>query len=644
MLVKRIKTFINDLKAKCTLPIDIKLFEQLLVYFELKDPDSVLSNDDLRFVEDQFAQRCAAIKLNSFDYTLHQGEVNQLWLALAKEFCSSVGKTYVQILYPDIKNIHDPINFNLLEKVENIDNLYLGSAGRVLYWKLGLCELLVNNLRAFYKSELTGSSVLATRRLRDSNESLTLTVDELARLKASPVRKIKVKIDANKSMEDFSSFWEFLNTRVFPTLNQKNDLPLSLMSYFLPLIGQYFELKETVPFAVFKKELNNFLNHLQRHDPDEINQFYGLHFVLDGTKYYLIDFLIDFANAKEYNLDANLKSLVNVLYCLNSGLFLKNKAVRLFYPPEVLASEMMTPDTLSQYRLFILSVFTRYFSPSFWDNTSVSIFDIEVGVPDEIFKIYQRFHSAIAKNDENEMARVYAKVVEDAADKEETSFWASLFCMDLSHFSQWLKSEHAVGAGLQWYHPKLILHALVSFHASTSKAEVLVENFFDQIMETYCQNSSISKFAKQARINILLIKLLEQLNKQGLAGDSKALIQLLDICAKEDYLSPFIGNCIYSIGLRLENIKAKHLDGGGLTFFAGSQVVGRVRSKFVGDEFTSVNDIVMKYRSDIAERKLPELTKRAMYGYLDSCQVPLLTCDEEREIERNVPVEVYIRR
>jgi len=628
MLAERIKKFISDLESKRGLPVDEEIHKLLVSYFATKNSKSTLNEVDYHFLEVQFAKRWAAVKLTSNDYTRNPEGANQVWISLAKELAPCVSKSYIKILFPDVLNMEDPISLSPLNDTTNTDNLYLGHFGRVLYRKFGLCQYLIEK-----------DFVLSTRRKLDSNEPRTLTVEELARLKSSTSREVEIlKIK-------YVNFWEFLNAQVFTKLNDSNELPVSLISHFLPLIGRYFELKESAaPFSQFKAELSNFLAHLYKHDKEEINQLYGIHFEISGQKYYLLDFLIELTEAKDYSLDTTLKSLMNALYSLNPALLIKNPSINSFYPTIKADS---APSSLSQCRLMLLSLFTSNFDCYFWDKASISVCDKENQVSSQAAQIYNRFAPAISSNSEEEMVRIYNEVIaENRTAQAKTSYLSKLWtCIAPSPFITWfehIKAGSLSSWGLEWYDPKLIIHALVRFRANKPEVGRLVETFLDELLRTYCQNPPISKFEKHMRINIIFNQFLSNLES---TKERDALVQLLELCSDQDYRNCFMNNCIYYIGQRLQKINGNRVGDAGATFFAGSRQVEQLKTKIATESFCSVNDVIDKYRREIDENvDLRIDSKKRLQTYLYERQSPILTCDEELEAERSAPMEYLIRR
>ncbi|RUR08292.1 hypothetical protein [Legionella sp. km772] len=641
MLAEQIKKFISDLASKCVLPIDSELHKQLDSYFALKDSKTSLSAEDYRVLEEIFARRRAAIKLTMDDYTIVIDGANQLWTNLAKELAAASGKTYIKILFPDITNIVDPISLSALNETTNTDNLYLGPDGRSLYRKFGLCEHLVANLKKFDKEELSGANVLSTKRL-DSHDPLThLTVEELARLNACK---------SNRAIEveriPYLNFWDFLNTRVFTKLNPTNELPLSLMAYFLPLIGQYFTLQVSgQPFEQFKEELNNFLTHLYKHDKEEINQFYGLHFEISGKKYYLLDFLIELNNATDYNLDTKLKGLLNALYALNPALYLKTPGASSLYCS---AKPVLDGSALNRCRLFLLSLFSYNFNCDFWNKTRISICDKENEVPSQVAQLYKRFSSAISASNEEEMVRVYEAVMDETvAAQAKASSWSKIWaCIAPSSFSTWFEAVKTDSLGLQWYDPKLIVHALINFRAPTAAIGCIVEGFLDEAIRTYCQNPPISRFQKHMRINLLFNQLLNDLES---APERDVLLQLLDLAATQDYRASFINNCIHYLGHRLQKINGNRTGDARVSFFAGSRSVEQLKTKIAAERYLSVSEVVEEYRKELEESSEGLSTSRperrkSLLKYIYDRQSPILTREEEIEAEERVSVELLIRR
>ncbi len=626
MLVARIKEFMNDLKAARGAPCDAEIYTQLITHFAGKEVNSSLTEVDYQFLEEQFALRWAAVKTTDEDYTLNPEGINARWITLAKDL-SSWTTTYIKILFPDIINVDDPISSVPLKDTINTDNLYLGHGGRILYRKHGLCQHLMDK-----------DYVLSTRRRMDSPDPLTLTVEELSRLKAcQSKRKITV------TEEDFSNFWEFVQRKVLNKLNSSNELPLSLLSHFLPLIGRYFVLKKAgANFLLFTNELNSFFDFLNKHDKDEINQFYGVHFTIKGRKYYLVDFLIALADAKDYSLDADLKHLMNSLYSINPALRIKNSSVDLFYTD---LAPYAGDSLLTRCRLMLLSLFTINFQCSSWDKETISICDKENVVFPQVARIYKSFEPALLANNDTEMVSVYEKVLKANVEAQSKAsnlsrLWTCIFSSPFNVWFEQVKEGSLSSLGFRWHDPKLLIHALVRFRAATPVVGRFVEGFLDELIQTYCQVPPISKFQKHMRINILFNQFLNRLEA---TNDRDALLLLIDLYATQDYRSNFINNCASHIGERLQQINGGKKSEASLTFFSGSRKIEQVKSKIDSLGITSVNDVISVYRDEISQDcrlKADPIKSRKLLDYLLQVQKKIFTCAEELDVERSVRVGV----
>lgn len=611
MLVKQIQEFISHLNLKCDLSIDKELYRELSDYFNLKDSTQSLNKDDLSFLEDQFKKRWNRVRFTGDDYTLTVEGANQLWIDLAKKLAFELEKTYIEILFPGVVNKVDLIDSTPLSDTSNPDNLYLSRDGRVLYRKYSLCQYLIKK-----------NYVLSTRRNNEAEPS-TLTLEELSRLKACKARK-------EVTIEDiqYPTFWDFLEIKVLSKFNETNKFPLPLIAQFLPLIDYYFQLKRKwADFSQFKKLLNEFLIFLYKHEKEEIHQFYGIYFETEKGKQYLYSYLMDMVDAKDYCLAKQLNELTNKLHCLNRKLTIKKS--KSF--SNNISSISENEKNLIQCRLMLLSLFINKFECNVWDKITINICDKENQVPSRAAKIFERFDAIISENNDEEMVRLYKAIISENLEETNTNnlsfrFLSRFFSSFI--FSSWWEQVKTETLNLYWYDPKLILHALLHFHAINSETKNLISIFLDQLIQTYCQNPPIARFQKHMRINILFNEFLDSLK---LNRDKDAILFMLDLSDSENYKDNFIKNCTNYIGQQLEQISGNGY-GYGETFFANTRPREQCEVKIILDNLYSVSSVIQSYYREIENTKLDKDRIKNLHNYLTKLQLHILTCEENNKV------------
>jgi hypothetical protein len=618
MLVERIKKFIDDLNTAHGGPYHTEIYNLLTAYFAEKEVDSVLTEEDLDFLIEQFKARYFLIKYTDNDDTLNPDGVNALWIELAKDLASYTKKNYIQILFPDATNTVDPLSQKKLEYTDNTDNLYWGYGYRTLHRKRSLCEHLIEN-----KYELS------TRRKVDTNALSSVSIEELTRLKTC---KRSAKSVFSIGSESFTSFWDFLQKKVFPKLNESNEVPLAMIPHLFLVLERYANLKaEGKSFATFKQELTSFFEFLYKNELKDINQFYGVHFEIKGTSYYLFDFLITLNKAQNFNIDEYLNPLISWLNTTYPTLTKKN--------PTALSegksfSSLTNDEVLDHCKLMLLSLFVTDFQG--WGTRKISVVDKTHEVFSKAVFILKRFQSDIEADNSDGLVNTCREVMKDTINPyfevDNLSHWTYFFSPSPIPWFEHVKAGTLSTLGVNWYEPKLLIHTLVRFRAMNSAVTRLANLFLDELIHTYCQK--LSQIQKKMRINILFSDFVKEIKE---STDLSALLLSLALHSSEDYRSNFLANCTYYVGSRLhemELVKPSTLT----STFSISCKMNSVKLEVVELKIKSVSDVISEYKKLIHEPALklsPEHIEKLL-RYLQSLCMPILTYAEKVEAEKSV--------
>jgi hypothetical protein len=621
MLVQHIKKFITALHSANKSSYDTEIYTALNDYFRIKDDCVALTHDDRDFLLSQFRIRSSLIKYTDDDYTLSADGVNAHWTQLAKDLASDENIDYIKILFSDVVNTVDFISKIELKDTINTDSLYWGDGHRTLYRKRDLCRHLLDN-----------GLLLSTYRSADKKELSPLSVEELTRLNRCK-RSIKSQFSVNN--EAFSSFWDFLQKKVFPKLNKSNNIPLDLIPYLVLLIQRYHVLKTTgQSFELFIKEWNAFLGFLYKSELKYVNQFYGVHFENNGRTYYPLDFLIILCKAQTFTIDDDLSVLHSWLVSLYP-VFTDKKpslsAISLAKPVTSLTND----ELLYSCKLLLVSLFVWDFRGYPWEKRTISVLDKTNNVVPQVAALLSRFQNSMDNDEIDALPSIFKEVMKDTIEPYDgSSLMTCLFATSISP-NCWF--EHAKAGtfstqGLYWYDPKLLIHTLVCFRAMDARVSCAVNVFLDALINTYCQN--VSELNRQIRVNILFFELVKEIKE---STDLKALLLSLELRGTEVYHSHFLTNCAYHVGNRLHEIDVINpMTSTG--FFSCFRKMERVRLEVT--ELVNVGDVIKKYKKNIHQPtlKLKAEHLEQLMRYLQRLSAPIVTHSEAVEAERSVQV------
>ena len=393
---RRIFTYINALKSFTDITSnDKKHLETLETHFSQRAKDEPLNSEDMERLLACYKTRWLQIRDDlEQDYTLNPQGANVKWIELAKELTWYCNKNYIQILMPTCTNPKDLNTLSLLTETTRLENFYMGHDGNTLYRKRGLADLLIANR---YK--------LATCRELSTKKLSALTVDELYRLSVCKQPQGAFKVEE----EQFFSFWDFLNKKVFTRLQAKGEMPQELLPQLVQLVDHYFKLKESnADFQLFKDAADHFFAALYEQDLDNINYFYGAKVSYMGQEHYLLELLIEIYKAKSYTLDEYLRQLRTMLVqhspaLKTSSKDTNNKSVHLDEKSSLVA------DDINSCLSLIVSLFTTGMLPL--KQSNISFWDKSNGVLQVAANIYKHLQPYIDTNNTTELVKAYKHVM-----------------------------------------------------------------------------------------------------------------------------------------------------------------------------------------------------------------------------------------
>ncbi|WP_133128271.1 hypothetical protein [Legionella nagasakiensis] len=277
MLVRCIKEFIEHLnKCSTRAEFDQKFLNELSEKFASIDDDECLSEDQVQYVLNGFANRWQSISDTAEDYTFYPGGNNVPWVQLAKAFASETGRTYLQILMPTVVNVLDPNNFSRLTDCVELRGFYCSDDKKILYRIRGLFEHLQNG------------HVFSTRTNFKSHTLSPLSLHELMRIRAKRGDGLQFELSANV----YQNFWDYLERTIMPTWQDRGECPRHLLPGLVELIETFFADKSE-NLSVFRKQLLQWMNYLQTSPIDDVNWLYGQCISIAGENIYLVNIFLD---------------------------------------------------------------------------------------------------------------------------------------------------------------------------------------------------------------------------------------------------------------------------------------------------------------------------------------------------------------
>ncbi|MBL7480630.1 hypothetical protein [Legionella bononiensis] len=634
MLVFRVIQLTQELGASGTLiPCDTRLNQSIIAQFKNREQAATISPADVQFLLKSYKERWNSVIDTEDDYTLNCQGINQIWISFAQELAEFTGMHLYQVLIPSITNLKDFNNLTFLTETTRMENFYVGHGGKTLYRKRGFCEHLLNNgLR------------LSTYRDISNTKLNLVTIDELSRLKSCKQTNGDFKIGS----EVFVNFWDFMNRKVFPHLLDRGEMPFELLPRLLSLVEHYFNLKcAGADYAIFKKAAKEFFKLVSHGDLNNINYFYGQHISFQSRDYYLLDFLIAINMSRSYDLDNLLNALLLWLYSINPALKSCLGALKSVYsslPDQqssssssqtVASSSVPYNEQLHQCYCLIVSLMTTAFEMWPFTGGTISLWDLNNYVFPQAKEIYQYFLPALSENREHDLEDIYLLVKEQFFAPVPVKM--GIFSW-ISHFYSTTRWYECVGQGrldkldIFWYEPELLLHALLHFKPTSSVITPHINQFLDDLVQTYAQNCN--DLLKRFRVNILFTHLLKKFDPQDKAS-LRMLLELYDLTKTRII---FLDNCANYIGNRLIQINLNQ-PGRSLLFYA---FVSRADNSKVTISMTGlklVSSIIDAFKEALhsPSLSLSEISRQSMFSYLRNLGRPILTVGE-LEVARNSAV------
>ena len=626
MFIQTILTFIDDLKRLGRLlPIDMRLHQDFLDKFGQRLAEDTLNSDDIQFLMNCFKERCREILGSKNDYMVDAGLANKKWIQLAKDLATFTEKGYLKILLPDINNTVDYNYISLLTETNRLENFYLGEGNKVLYRKRGLGEHLQKN--QYY---------LSTCRDLRTNKLSAVSVDELSRLHAS--RNLNSAFSIGD--ESFNNFWDFLQKKVFVTLQSKGSMPLDLLPHLLGLIEEYYTYKnDGADFKSFKQATQLFLKIINKNELKDINYFYGIEIQYKDKKYLLLDFLIVIAQAQFYVIDEHLEALMEWMFKLNPVLAAKNEELKLFYTKlqdsNFISSKKETPkqdcygSSINPCLNFLLSLMTTEFDMIPFTGDTISLWDRTNSVFTEASLIFSLFEPILRKNRIDELVPQYHKVIQQyiipAREDKSIFTWATRF-NSVNQWYQHVENNTLSEIGVNWFEPELLIYALLQFKTHNLQITSQIHKFLDELVHTYAQKNYT--LMKQFRVNIIFIDFMKMLPTQ----ERQHLMILLELSKNFDVKHDFMSNCIHHIVSQLSHMTSVK-SGGSVHFFSGNHRVDFAKLMIPYTNFDHLNKVIDSLKARLHSPSLhlnPELLEQ-MTLYLRTLSRPISTIEEQQQ-------------
>ncbi|MDR3504568.1 MAG: hypothetical protein P4L79_18525 [Legionella sp.] len=555
MKVQRISEHINELrKEKIQAECDAVLFDKMSTYFLSKSSEALLDERDVTFLMECFVTRWGDVHGKDHDYTLSNSPIELKWISLAKELGKYADVPYLKILMNTIGNDHDPHDGSALTQTETMTNFYLANHGTVLCRKRSLCDYLLDH-------ELK----LATSRSLDA--TVIFTLDELSSLKRCKVNSffsIETKIEESQAQtnekqtvtEYFTSFWDFLQRKVFANSSHDAEFPIGFLNPLFDLVECYIRLKgEGKEFSLFQKEASKFFEYVYNSALLNVNSLYGQRVFYKGREHYLLDVLIAIFDATQFNLEQEILAITRLLCSIEPELETKNSVLRAFYLDEqkklVYTPENEVEAYINCCRLLV-SLFVTKFELGFfiYKGQEIVAWDQENEIPYEFYGVYTKLLEVFNSEKPNYIDAYYNVIKNEIASLvRDNAHWARKIRTATSR--DWLKKAHISSLseiGGHWYPPELIIHRLLKFIQTDTTFKKQITDFLDEFVTTYAQEQG--DFRKELRVNILCSQFFSKLSEQQCHTVVTFMTSGDDVSA-DGIESDFLNNCIVHINNRL---------------------------------------------------------------------------------------------
>lgn len=642
MKVQRISEYINELRkdaiqAKC----DAALLDKIHTYFLSKPSETLLGRPDIVFLIECFAMRWQAVRGNDHDYTLSNSPIELTWANLAKELGKYADIPYLKILMSTIVNDKDPHDGSELTQTETMTNFYLANQGTLLCRKRSLCDYLLDH-------ELK----LATSRRLDTAVVFTLEeISSLKRCKVNSCFSIETKGESQTEIHEkqtlteyFTSFWDFLQRKVFASSSSVGELPISFFTPLFELVECYISLKiDGKEFSSFQKKASEFFEHVYNSATTEVNSLYGHRVFYKEREHHLLDVLIAIFDATQFNLEQEIFVITRLLFSIDPELETKSSLVKLFYLEEqkkpLHTSEdefkkpVYTPENevkayINCCRLLV-SLFVTKFNLGIFVYKGQDIFtwDQENEIPDEFYGIYTSLLKVFNSAKPNYINTYYNVISSEIAVLEgDNTPWVKI---RTGSSCNWLKNAHTSSLAEidgYWYPTELIIHRLLKFIQTDSTFKKQITDFLDELVTTYAQEQG--GFRKELRVNILFSLFLSKLSEQ----QRHTVVTFMtsdDSVSADGIESDFLNNCIVHINSRLVELGYHQPLDKFPSFFRGEPGYEIAPSLVVGVK--NLIEVIENYATKLELGHLDNEVQGKIRRFLFDLKNPILSCADKNE-------------
>ncbi|MFJ1269512.1 hypothetical protein ACD661_13175 [Legionella lytica] len=657
MKVQRISEYIEELRkegiqAEC----DAALLDKITTYFLSKPLETPLNKPDIVFLIECFAVRWQTVRGKNHDYTLSNSPIERIWVNLARELSTPADIPYLKILMSSITNDKDPHDGSALTQTETMTNFYLANQGTVLCRKRSLCDYL-----------LAHNHQLVTSRSMDA--AVVFTLDELSSLKRCKVNScfsIETKGDAQISepqskTEYFTSFWDFLQRKVFTSSSNVGSLPMSFLAPLFELVECYMNLKvDGKEFNCFQKKASEFFEHIYNSAAADVNSLYGQRVFYKDREHHLLDVLIAIFDATQFNLEQEIYAITTLLFHLHPELEAKSSLVHLFYleeqkkPQHILKEERKKPAYTAQNevtayinccRLLVSLFVTKFYTGFLYKGKEISTWDQPNEIPAEFYGIYQHLIKLYNSDKPNYIDVYYDEIQSKiTAMKKDQSPWVNI---RPSASLSWLKKANALDekdsnlededSALEgyWYPKELILHRLLRFVHTATIFKKPITDLLDELVTTYAQEEGC--FRKELRVNILFSQFLSKLNKQQ-RQTLETFMTSADGVSSEGVEGDFLNNCIVHINSRLVELGYHQPIDKSPSFFHAEPCYKIDPALVEGVEH--LIEVIEHYATKLELGHLASDVQGKIRRFLFDLKNPILSCEEKKETLKETETRV----
>lgn len=284
-------------------------------------PHSVLSDDELVWIRERFAERWKNVADTEKDYTFWPGDVNTPWVAFAKDVATELKLPYLLLLIPILKNQVDPDKLSRLDQAPDPRAIFISNDG-VWHRVIGLLEHLQHPKAQF-----------STYDFAKQHKPRALTLNEIYRLRGKRGEDLIFRLPGNDNY--YSTFWDYVLREEAPTWQRRGDCPTHLLPNLLEIIEDYYDAagSDKKDFRKFRQHIKVFANALASCSLEDVNSLYGISIDLgDKKRCYLVEILLDCMQNTE-DLHDKLAAVAKWLCQFDPTLVSKQKKIESVYKP-----------------------------------------------------------------------------------------------------------------------------------------------------------------------------------------------------------------------------------------------------------------------------------------------------------------------